>query len=255
MEKTIEIRNWKTGDVIFSYTCENNTVKKTVEEAVKQGVSLAYANLTYCNLSEANLSFAGLSHANLKDTNLANTNLSYADLSHAILTYTDLSDTDLREANLNYACLGCANLNSTNLANTNLFGADFFHSDLSNVILNNVKGLNDQCPKTGSFIGWKKCVGDDGNFYIVKLEIPSDAKRSSATTNKCRCSKAKVLKIQTLDGTKTDVDEVYSWYNFIFKYRIGEIVEVPDFDEHYWKECASGIHFFMNKEDALNFIL
>lgn len=42
--ETIEIKNIY-GDVIFSHTAENNTVKLTVETAVSCGVSLARANL------------------------------------------------------------------------------------------------------------------------------------------------------------------------------------------------------------------
>ena len=235
MEQTIEIRRWDSKGIIFSYTCEDNTIGKTVEEAVKQGVSLASANLENSDLSNLNLSNANLSYSRLVKSNLSNSNLDNA----------DLCASDLFKANLY----------NTNLSNTNLYYTCLDHSDLSTANLANVKGLNDQCPKEGSFIGWKKCYGNDKKMYIVKLEIPEDAKRSSATSNKCRCSKAKVLEIQNLDGTKADVDTVYSIITFFgtCEYKIGEIVEVPDFDEHYWKECAPGIHFFMNIKDAVNY--
>ena len=222
MKKAIDIKNWKTGEVIFSYECEDNTIKKTVEEAVKQGINLSYADLK-------------------------NTDLSNANLYESNLIFTDLSN-----ANLSYSNLNFANINNTNLSNAVLYNTYLDCSDLSNAILDNVKGLNNQCPKTGSFIGWKKCY-NKLCFYIVKLEIPDDAKRSSATTNKCRCSKAKVLEIQNLDGTKADVNEVGSWLYFTFKYKVGEIVEVSDFDERYWIECSRGIHFFMNYKDAVGF--
>ena len=48
----IEIKNID-GVVLFSHECENNTVRKTVEEAVRQGVSLNRANLTKAILYEA----------------------------------------------------------------------------------------------------------------------------------------------------------------------------------------------------------
>lgn len=54
------------------------------------------------------------------------------------------------------------------------------------------------CPEKGSFIGYKKCRDD----LIVELEIPEDALRSSATTRKCRCSKANMLSITNLDGSE-----------------------------------------------------
>jgi len=96
------------------------------------------------------------------------------------------------------------------------------------------------CPETGSFVGYKKCARD----IIVKLLITEDAKRSSATTLKCRCSKAKVLEIS---GGLT---EIVSNHDPKFIYKIGEIIEVSDFDENRWNECSTGIHFFINKRLA-----
>ena len=120
----------------------------------------------------------------------------------------------------------------------------------------NVKGLNDQCPKEGSFIGWKKCYNvNNKNPYIVKLEIPADAKRSSATTEKCRCSKAKVLEIQNLDGTIANVDEVSSLLFNNFYYKVGEMVYPDSFDDRFWLECSHGIHFFMKRQDAVDYDL
>jgi len=55
----MELRDWINENVvIFSHKCEKNTIKKTVEEEVKQGVSLAWANLSKVNLSGADLSGA-----------------------------------------------------------------------------------------------------------------------------------------------------------------------------------------------------
>lgn len=81
----IELKKWMTGQVIFAHECENNTIKKTVEEAVKQGVSLAWADLVGANLSGAKLSGAKLSGAQLSGANLAGANLSGANLAWADL--------------------------------------------------------------------------------------------------------------------------------------------------------------------------
>lgn len=56
-------------------------------------------------------------------------------------------------------------------------------ADLSGANLRGAKNLNFPiaCPEEGSFIGFKKC--QDGK--IVKLEIPVDALRCSATGRKC----------------------------------------------------------------------
>ena len=40
-----------------------------------------------------------------------------------------------------------------------------------------------------------------------------------------------------------------SWSNFIYK--IGEIVEEPNFCTDRFTECAPGIHFFINRDEAV----
>ena len=104
------------------------------------------------------------------------------------------------------------------------------------------------CPDTGSFIGWKKAHGK-----IIKLEIPADAKRCSATSNKCRCSKAKVLEIQNLDGSISEITKIRSDYDYEFIYEVGKTVSVKDFCENRWKECGQGIHFFINRQSAVEY--
>jgi hypothetical protein len=43
------------GNLLFEYECEENTFKKTVEEALKCSANLRYADLSSANLSYANL--------------------------------------------------------------------------------------------------------------------------------------------------------------------------------------------------------
>ena len=105
------------------------------------------------------------------------------------------------------------------------------------------------CPSDGAFIGWKKVGG-----YLVKLEIPEDAKRSSATTNKCRCDKAKVLDIICIsDNSPIDLQEITSFNYHKTIYKVGEMVYPDSFDEERWNECSHGIHFFINKQDAIDY--
>ena len=104
-------------------------------------------------------------------------------------------------------------------------------------------------PSDGEFIGWKKVE----NNLIVKLMILGDAKRTSAFSRKCRCDKALVLDIQKLDGAPANTTVATSKYQRDFKYEIGEIVRVEDFDENRFNECASGIHFFITRDEAVNY--
>lgn len=103
------------------------------------------------------------------------------------------------------------------------------------------------CPESGSFIAWKKA-----RKKIIKLEVCEDAKRSSAFTRKCRCSAAKVLAIENVDGTDSGLTEIPSSYDVNFIYKVGEIVSVPDFDEDRKNECAPGVHFFITRQEAVD---
>ena len=155
----------------------------------------------------------------------------------------DLRDADLRDADLRGANLSCADLRCADLRGANLRGAK------------NIPYIPLVCPEKGSFIGWKKAVGiiDNHELYvIVKLEIPETAKRSSATSRKCRCSEAKVLEFYNLDGSVFD-GKVISKYNPEFEYRTGEMIYPDSFDEDRWNECSNGIHFFMNRQEAINY--
>lgn len=104
------------------------------------------------------------------------------------------------------------------------------------------------CPEEGSFIGYKKANG-----HIVKLRITEDALRSSATSRKCRCSKAEVLSITTLDGKDDGLTSIPSNYDSNFIYRVGTTVEVEDFETDRWDECAAGIHFFITRQEAVQY--
>ena len=108
------------------------------------------------------------------------------------------------------------------------------------------------CPESGEFVGYKQCKNLD-NYYIIKLLIPFDAKRSSAFSNKCRCSKAKVLGIFDLDGNELKDVVVYSGYDIDFKYKVGEYVYPDSFDEDRYHECSNGIHFFMSFDEARDY--
>ena len=200
------------------------------------------------------LSYADLSYANLRDANLSYADLRDADLSYADLRGANLRGANLRDANLSYADLRDADLSYADLRGANLRGADLSYADLSYADLENVSYSETtsffalQCPEEGSFYAFKVC----GGKRIVKLFIPSDAKRSSATSRKCRCSKAIVVDITSFDGA-THYTNAYSKHDCNFEYKVGECVEVDDFDTDRWNECSTGIHFFMTRQEAINY--
>ena len=182
----------------------------------------------------------GGERANLRGADLRNANLRNANLCGADLCNADLRNADLRNADLRGADLCNANLRDANLRDAKNIDKIAWNARTAFYPL--------QCPETGSFIGYKKASG-----YIIELEICADAKRSSATSRKCRCSKAKVLSITNLDGSESGLTEVRSYYSKEFVYRVGEIAEAPDFDENRWNECTAGIHFFITRGEAVKY--
>ena len=104
------------GSILFEYEKENNTIKKTVEEAVKTDAYLTYADLTDADLTDADLTGAYLRGAYLRGA--------------------DLRGADLRGAYLT--------------------GADLTGAYLTDAYLNKIKHQFQIIPEEGSFIGWKK---------------------------------------------------------------------------------------------------
>ena len=203
------------------------------------------ANLRGADLRSANLWYADLRGTDLRDASLGCADLGYADLGGANLSGADLRDADLRGADLRGADLGHANLSGADLRDADLRGADLWSTDLSCV--KNIF-FPMACPEKGSFIAFKKA-----GRYIIELFIPSNAKRCSATSRKCRCSKAKVISITTPSGDKTNITEVHSNYDPNFIYKLGEYVEVKNFDDNRWNECSTGIHFFITRQEAVEY--
>ncbi len=172
-----------------------------------------------------------------------------ANLQGANLWGADLKGADLWGAGLTGANLQGANLQESNIQYANLTGSDLRSANLESVLWNSYTTFFPlQCPETGSYTAYKKARGK-----IVQLEIPADALRSSATSRKCRASKAKMLSITELDGTPSDLKSIPSDQDESFVYTIGDTVEVPDFDRDRWKECTAGIHHFITREEAVQY--
>ena len=128
------------GKLLFEHEAENNTIKKTLEEAVKSdanlsGANLGGANLRGANLSGANLIDAYLGGANLRGANLGGANLSGANLRGANLGGANLRGAYLGGAYLSDAYLGGANLGGANLGGANLSGAYLGGAYLSDAYL------------------------------------------------------------------------------------------------------------------------
>src|SRR5574344_1649064 len=245
MKTKIEIKS-VFGNVLFEYEKENNTVKNTVEKAVE---------------SDANLCSADLRGANLRSANLCSADLRGADLCSADLCSANLRGANLRSANLYGANLYGANLYGADLYGANLCGADLYGADLRDADLRDADLRDaDLCGAKntpfiptylpdGEFIAWKKLP----NGLIAKLKILEDSKRSRSTSDKCRCDKCLVLEFQNMDGTKSE-ETKYTSNNYVeCVYEVGKIVEADEWDEDRFNECSHGIHFFIDRQSAVNY--
>ena len=173
----------------------------------------------------------------------------------AYLRYADLRDADLRDADLRGADLFLADLRGADLRDADLRGADLFLADLRGANLSELTVAQTSIlPDEGDIIGWKKALALDGAPIIVKLLIPSDAKRSNSTGRKCRANKARILDLQDRQGNSLPPDTTaYSSFDPDFTYKKGETVHVEDFDTNRWNECAPGIHFFITRIEAVKY--
>ena len=224
-------------------------------------------DLRGANLYKTDLRGANLCEADLRGANLYETDLRGADLREANLCGADLRGADLCEANLCAANLYGANLQGADLREANLREADLCEADMRGADLDkidlyraNLYGVNlwaaknipfipYACPEKGEFVAFKKC-----GEYIIELLIPADAKRCSSTTRKCRASYAKVLSITSLFGNPVNKDSVTNTnYSPSVVYKVGEFVYPDSFDDNRWKECSHGIHFFINRQEAVEY--
>ena len=145
-------------------------------------------------------------------------------------------------ANLRGANLRGADLRGADLRGADLLGADLLGADLRDANLTELQKGQLSITPDGDLIGWKKC-----NYgVIVKLKIPSAAKRSNATGRKCRAEFVEVLEVF---GAETGI----SSHDNKTLYVKGQTVKCDTWCEDRWIECAGGIHFFITRAEAENY--
>ena len=217
--------------------------KNKLEQGEKDFTNLILENM---DLENFNLSDMDFSHSNFIGVNLSNVNFCSSQLVNVLLDDCDLQNANLKNANLERASLRRVNLTYADIRGAKLYAAVLENAILDDIIFDdNTKNFRIHCPEKGAFIAYKKGL----NNLIVKLLIPSDARRVSSTMNCCRCDKAKVLEIKNFEGTKF-FDEAWSTVAEGFCYKLGEWVYAENFNEDRWYDSTGGIHFWMTEEEA-----
>lgn len=225
---------------------------------------LSGANLREADLCKARLNGADLSGANLCDANLVSADLSGADLRRAYLCNSKLRLANLYEANLrganlyraylNGANLGCVDLDSASLRRAYLNGANLYGAHLSGVDLYaadlswaNLSGANlsgDYRFRLGKILyepltGYKKTK----EGVVITAKIPVGAIVFCINGGKCRTNRAKITDMAGHEVLHSDYDK-------FFEYRLGQEIEIKDFDLTYNVECTRGFHFFRTRKEA-----
>ena len=107
---------------------------------------------------------------------------------------------------------------------------------------------------------WKKALDEKGNYVIVKLLLPAGTRVVAASwfldhCNKLRSSRAKVLSITGISSKRTVVTTFSKW-DKLFVYRVGRLVRPRKaFSMSTLDICASGIHFFATRKEAVSYAL
>lgn len=257
---------FNVGDVVHLVSNRNNPtkIKKIVEDMyyVVEEPYFVYFLTDFVEFieqfhhsnSEYLKDLSGIKLAGCRFKNMLLKNISFcgADLSNVTFLCCDLEDVDFSNAKMAGTVFNRCNFNKVNF--TDADPMDLIALCDENIIKNVQCPMI--CPETGSFIAYKKAFSNRDYEYpvIVKLEVPEDALRSSGFSRKCRCSKAKVLSITNKDGSIHYASSI-SIHDWNFQYHVGEIVEADGFDIDRWQECASGIHFFMTREEAVAYYL
>ena len=196
------------------------------------GLSLDGARLDGASLVGARLDRASLDRASLDGARLDGASLDGARLDGARLDGASLDRASLDRARLDGACLDGARLDRASLDRASLVGARLVGAE--KIRLGQIL--------TEPMTGYKKTK----EGMVITAEIPAGAIVFCINGKKCRTNRAKIT-----DMAGHDV--LHSQYDKSFEYRLGQEINIKDFNLMYNVECASGFHFFRTREEAENY--
>lgn len=160
--------------------------------------TIKFSDFTISNLDQINFNKASISATDFVLAVVSDTTFNRSDIVKVNFTNSQIHASSFNFANItgstfNYATLNKVCMYMSGIWNTIFENVKCYRCIINDVDSNRIPYVSLACPSEGSFIGWKVVDG-----CLIKLLIPEDAKRSSATTHKCRCDKAKVLEITDL---------------------------------------------------------
>ena len=226
---------------------------------IVRGTTLTNCNFLYCDCNNSQMENLKSVKCTFINCDTSESYLDYVTIDHCDYVDSDGRDSSFYQNTIDTVKIINSNFNHTMLYQTDIinilaqyslfYDSDFSGNDMSGLTYDHCGGLDEKCPKTGTFIGYKRTKD-----AIVTLRIPGEAKRSSVASDKCRCSKAAVLAIEDINTGKP-LPTTLSTFDNNFIYQVGETVKIDNFDQNRWNTCAPGIHFFMTKQEAKNYVL
>ena len=234
------------------YNTETDVRTALAGRAAGNQLNMKHSVFTGLDLSGWDMTGLDLSRSTFDGCNLNGT-----DFSGSKLDNVAFYDNDLRNMKLN-GCLvrGCS-FRFQDMTGIDLSGANIYASVLEDAV-NQDKVIYDEktrwyemsCPEFGKpFIAWKCCT----DLRVVMMLVPADAKRCMATMETGRVSKVKVLSIKSIDEK-----ESYTWAQSTvdsdFYYEVGKWLEPANgFQEDRWKDSSPGIHFFLDRQQCVDY--
>lgn len=202
------------------------------------------------DLSGFDLSNSSFTYSQFENVNLRGASFAGSDLTDTLFHDSELQGIDFTKANLEGAVFRFIDLSGANIEGANLHAAVLEDADLDGVKTDeDTKYWRMVCPESGPFIAWKCCT----ELRVVQLLVPADARRVSATNITCRCDKAKVLSIKSIDES-VSYDWAQSTVDPDFYYERGEwVYPANGFEPDRWRDSSRGIHFFMERQQCVDY--
>lgn len=240
---------WFNGaDLSYTFMCNVHFYKTDINGINAKGINWSQSDLAEMRITNLDLSESIMFDTNLRHVILRNCTVNGADIVRANMyssqiinckfTCCDLRDTNFMKtsfmkSDFKYCKLQGANFGRSYATDCTFEDVDFDHA---------TTGFSSVCPEEGSFIGYIKA-----DKYIVVLEIPDDAERVSNTTHRCSATKAKVIRIENLDGTQSNKTSVMGYKQM---YTVGETIVAKHFCNDRWLQLNMGITFYMSRQLA-----
>ena len=272
--KEVELKN-RYGAVI--YVSKSSNVSTAINEAIALNI-----DLTLADFSKLNLEYICFSDTVCNNIDFSNSHLSNVTFNKCILSDTLFDRATLDLCYYENSLLTNVSFNDSKISHTkfrtnlcheySFDRAEFVDSSFDNNKFNTIYGfetaknvpyISDICLPEGTLIGWK--IFDNGDFkpyftsvepdfIIAKLEIPKNALKSKSVNGRCRCDKVRVLEFQDILGNRLfDIKSVTSYTYGKCTYTINEMTYPDKWDSNVFKECSNGIHFFLNRKDAVGY--